>query len=112
MNEEKYIKYLETHLEASEMEHKHDMQMIDDLKGKLVRLYEQIDELKAKLEFKDWGDLDNAQFEEYINQFILKKDLEDKINKDLKEAKEKIKIYEEKYRNAESEYYKKVIIGQ
>ena len=107
MKEEKYIKYLETQLEASEKEHKYDVQMIDDLKGELVKLYEQIDELKAKLEFKDWGDLDNSQFEEYMNQFILKKDLEDKINKDMKDAKEKIKYYEERYRNEEREFYKK-----
>lgn len=31
----------------------------------------------------------------------------DKLKNDMKEAKEQIKIYEEKYRNAESEYYKK-----
>ena len=31
-----------------------------------------IKELEAKLEFKNWGDLDNTQFEEYMNQFIPK----------------------------------------
>lgn len=77
MNEEKYIKYLETHLEASEMEHKHDMQMIDDLKGELVKVYKHIDIIK------------------------------DKLKNDMKCAKEKIKYYEMRYRNEESEFYKK-----
>ena len=38
-----------------------------------------IQELEAKLEFKQWGDLDNIQFEEYINQFVSKQKVKDKI---------------------------------
>ena len=38
-----------------------------------------IKELEAKLEFKNWGDLDNIQFEEYLNQFIPKQKVKDKI---------------------------------
>ena len=40
-----------------------------------------IQELEAKLEFKQWGDLDNTQFEEYMNQFVSKQKV-----KDLKES--------------------------
>ncbi len=38
-----------------------------------------IQELEAKLEFKQWGDLDNIQFEEYMNQFVSKQKVKDKI---------------------------------
>lgn len=38
-----------------------------------------IKELETKLEFKKWGDLDNTQFEEYMNQFIPKQKVEDLI---------------------------------
>ena len=31
-----------------------------------------IAELEAKLEFKEWGDLDNLKFEEYMKEFIPK----------------------------------------
>lgn len=33
-------------------------------------LREKIKELEAKLEFKQWGDLDDIRFEEYINELI------------------------------------------
>ena len=38
-----------------------------------------IKELEAKLEFKQWGDLDNTQFEEYMSQFVPKQKVKDKI---------------------------------
>lgn len=38
-----------------------------------------IQELEAKLEFKQWGDLDNIQFEGYMNQFVSKQKVKDKI---------------------------------
>lgn len=38
-----------------------------------------IKELEVKLEFKSYGDLDNIQFEEYLNQFIPKQKVKDKI---------------------------------
>ena len=38
-----------------------------------------IQELEAKLEFKEYGDLDNLQFEEYMNQFIPKQAIIDLI---------------------------------
>ena len=40
-----------------------------------------IQELEAKLEFKNWGDLDNTQFEEYMNQFIPKQKVKEIILK-------------------------------
>ena len=42
-----------------------------------------IQELEAKLEFKEFGDLDNIEFEEYMSQFISKQVVRDKI-KELK----------------------------
>ena len=35
-------------------------------------LREKVKELEAKLEFQKFGDLDNIEFEEYMNQFIPK----------------------------------------
>lgn len=40
-----------------------------------------IKELEAKLEFYQWGDLDNLKFEEYMKEFIPKQKV-----KDLKES--------------------------
>lgn len=40
-----------------------------------------IEELEAKLEFKEYGDLDNLKFEEYMKEFIPKQKV-----KDLKES--------------------------
>lgn len=45
----------------------------------IARLIERIKELEAKLEFKQWGDLDNTQFEEYMSQFVPKQKVKDKI---------------------------------
>ena len=45
----------------------------------IAHLIEKIKELEAKLEFKSYGDLDNTQFEEYMNQFIPKQKVKDKI---------------------------------
>lgn len=38
----------------------------------IAHVVDRVKELEAKLEFKNWGDLDNIQFEEYMNQFIPK----------------------------------------
>lgn len=45
---------------------------INNILLKQIQDKEKIQELEAKLEFKNWGDLDNIQFEEYMNQFIPK----------------------------------------
>ena len=39
-----------------------------------------IKELEAKLEFKEYGDLDNLKFEEYMNEFIAKQKVKDEFN--------------------------------
>ena len=54
----------------------------------IAHLIDRIKELEAKLEFKKWGDLDNTQFEEYMNQFIPKQKVKDKIE-ELKQKREK-----------------------
>lgn len=40
-----------------------------------------IKELEAKLEFKEFGDLDNVEFEEYMSQFIPKQDVIETLNR-------------------------------
>lgn len=57
-------------------------------KRKLIEYYEEkIKELETKLEFKQFGDLDNIQFEDYINEFIPKQKIKDKIEELRKEHK-------------------------
>ena len=45
----------------------------------IAHVVDKVKELEAKLEFKKWGDLDNTQFEEYMNQFIPKQKVKDLI---------------------------------
>ena len=45
----------------------------------IAHVVDKVKELEAKLEFKNWGDLDNIQFEEYMNQFISKQKVKDVI---------------------------------
>lgn len=52
---------------------------INNILLKQIQDKEKIQELEAKLEFKSWGDLDNAQFEEYMNGFIPKQKVKDLI---------------------------------
>lgn len=47
----------------------------------IAHVIERIAELEAKLEFYQWGDLDNLKFEEYMKEFIPKQKV-----KDLKES--------------------------
>lgn len=54
----------------------------------IAHVVDRVKELEAKLEFKNWGDLDNIQFEEYMNQFIPKQKVKDKIE-ELKQEREK-----------------------
>lgn len=65
----------------------------------IAHVVDRVKELEAKLEFKNWGDLDNIQFEEYMNQFIPKQKVKDKIeeiNKEYEDSKDE---------NGNSEYY-------
>ena len=52
-----------------------------------------IKELEAKLEFKEYGDLDNIDFEEYMNQFIPKQ----KVKVLLKEIQEEYNEVQEQF---------------
>mgnify|MGYP001623471183 CR=1 FL=1 len=54
-----------------------------------------IKELEAKLEFKEYGDLDEIEFEKYMSQFIPKQ----KVKKKIREAK-----HNRKYANTAYEY--------
>ena len=54
---------------------------IDNLLAEREEDKKKIEELEAKLEFYQWGDLDNLKFEEYMKEFIPKQKV-----KDLKES--------------------------
>lgn len=45
----------------------------------IAHVVDRVKELEAKLEFKQWGDLDNTQFEEYMSQFVSKQKVKDLI---------------------------------
>ena len=49
-------------------------------------LREKVKQLEAKLEFQKFGDLDNIEFEEYMNQFIPKQVVIDKIEEIIRET--------------------------
>ena len=51
-------------------------------------LREKVKELEAKLEFQKFGDLDNIEFEEYMNQFLPKQAVIDKIEELKKQRRE------------------------
>ena len=48
----------------------------------IAGILERIKELEAKLEFKKWGDLDNTQFKEYMNNFIPKQKVKGLMEKE------------------------------
>lgn len=57
-------------------------------------------ELEAKLEFYQWGDLDNLKFEEYMKEFIPKQKVKEKIeenNKLIEKCKDELEHYGEIY---------------
>ena len=54
----------------------------------IAHVIERIKELEAKLEFYQWGDLDNLKFEEYMKEFIAKQKVKDKFNKLITRIKE------------------------
>ena len=57
------------------------------------KLLEKNKKLEAKLEFKQWGDLDNLKFEEYMNEFIP-----------IQKTKDKIEVLKQEYEEILSEY--------
>ena len=70
---------------------------------------ERIKELEAKLEFKKWGDLDNVQFEEYMNQFIPKQKAKEKIEENniiminMQNRHPDIYVLSDEWRNAKAQ---------
>lgn len=54
----------------------------------IAHVIERIKELEAKLEFYQWGDLDNLKFEEYMKEFIPKQKVKDNFNKLITRIKE------------------------
>lgn len=72
------------------IEHKVVLELLKRYKEFLTEREEdkkKIAELEAKLEFYQWGDLDNLKFEEYMKEFIPKQKVKDKIE-EIKEDKE------------------------
>lgn len=69
-----------------------------------------IQELEAKLEFKQWGDLDNIDFEEYMKNFISKEKVKESYLKMEKEYARK--VYDDNYNRNEvkkEEFYKRQV---
>ena len=54
---------------------------IGHMLAELEQKDKKIRELEAKLEFKEFGDLDNVEFEEYMSQFIPKQDVIEILNR-------------------------------
>lgn len=76
----------------------------------IAHVIERIAELEAKLEFYQWGDLDNLKFEEYMKEFIPKQKVINSINyydQRIKHAKLiKDKEQEEFYIDIKRAFYK------
>ena len=60
-------------------------QAIEHILSDYKRVLKENEELKAKLEYKEYGDLNNVEFEKYINYIV------DTRTKELKEENEKLK---------------------
>lgn len=67
----------------------------------IAHMIDRIKELEAKLEFKKWGDLDDTQFEEYMNQFIPKQKVKDILTEIQKEYEKLDKASDEFLNNKE-----------
>ena len=61
---------------------------IDHILAEIEEDKKKIAELEAKLEFYQWGDLDNLKFEEYMKEFIPKQKVKDNFNKLITRIKE------------------------
>ena len=75
------------------IEHKVVLELLERYKEFLAEREEdkkKIAELEAKLEFYQWGDLDNLKFEEYMKEFIPKQ----KVKEELEKAKKENEPYE------------------
>ena len=93
---EEYVSRLESKVKAKEMEHEYDVNMIDEVKGEAVKLYEKIRQLEqenktlthTKKSYKGMLNKQNKMIDEMIN-FILKIS-----NRELSELnREKVKQY-------------------
>lgn len=93
---EENLDKLETHCRKAihyerGVEHKVVLELLERYEEFLAKREQdkkRIKELEEKLEFKQWGDLDNLQFEEYMNSFIPKQRVKETIEK-IKERMEK-----------------------
>lgn len=65
----------------------------------IAHVIERIKELEAKLEFYQWGDLDNLKFEEYMKEFIPKQKVKDILLKykyvSINDTKGIVQFYQE-----------------
>lgn len=59
---------------AADKELKKAKQINEEHKKINGELREKIKELEAKLEFKEWGDLDDLKFEEYIEEILQERE--------------------------------------
>lgn len=71
------------------------IEAIDHILAEREEDKKKIAELEAKLEFYQWGDLDNLKFEEYMKEFIPKQKIKNDFDKIIKKF-EDIKTTESK----------------
>ena len=74
---------------------KEECENLEIILNLIEKLQKENEDLKAKLEYKEYGDLDNTEFEKYINEIVetrtkeLREQLEDEqeLNKIIKETR-------------------------
>lgn len=111
MNEDKEV----TDTNVDDIENLKTLLFQDNLtqygKRKLIEYYEEkIKKLEAKLEFKQFGDLDNIQFEDYMNEYIPKQKIEEKLEKRKNRLIKAKRTYTNKIRMNELNLIKRILL--
>lgn len=72
----------------------------------IAHVIERIKELEAKLEFYQWGDLDNLKFEEYMKEFIPKQKVKEILIEIQEEYNKLDKEIDKQIKDKNKDYYK------
>lgn len=72
----------------------------------IAHVIEKIAELEAKLEFYQWGDLDNLKFEEYMKEFIPKQKVKEILIEIQEEYNKLDKEIDKQIKDKNKDYYK------
>lgn len=91
------------------IEHKVVLELLERYKEFLAEREEdkkKIAELEAKLEFYQWGDLDNLKFEEYMKEFIPKQKVKEILIEIQEEYNKLDKEIDKQIKDKNKDYYK------